>query len=539
MLIPDFKNQTSRGFVQRKVKSMTQSCALILRGAGAAAMAVTRPSLVQTALYFAMIILVPMLILGAVAAALHYDASHMVTVAAAAGAKMQLAFPAAPAAVKKSGTEPKKPANIRQMEANLKALAKELEEGQTEMAAGPISQERGEELEGKAQEMEELQTHIDLYNRVSGKVREAKGVESPTMPTDRNGNVKRIRTTAGHLFVASEAFRQFRGNSKAGSSGWSGKVSIKSRLGRLVTLSGDDAVQFQTKAFDAATLSDLGDDAIIEVDRDRELVRFEEPEILTMRDVLNVSPTTSEAIKYVKHTSTTRAAASQDGRGGLKNYLKLAFEPTTVSVETIAVLSKVTEQDVDDAPRLVNYINGEMSLDVRVEEERQLLWGTGENGQLEGLFAGGEIDEFDRSAVDDTVIDTIRRMRTDLRKRRVQPNFVMVDPIDWEQIELEKGSDDRYIWGLITDLRGPRIWSLRVVESDAMTNEATGQRRVLVGDGVRGATIYDRHDVRLAIGFVDDDFARNLRTLRAEERLALGLKRPFAFEFAVTHDVES
>lgn len=537
-MIPNSETRVSRGFVLRKIKSISGAAACALTGYGSSG-AVARPSLAQTALYFMFVLLVPMLLLGAIAAALHFDASGLSAVALA-GSKTLLAFPAAPAApARKSGTEPKKPANIRQMEANLKALATELEQGQVEMAAGPITQERGEELEQKAQEMEELQQHIDLYNRVSGKVREARGVAEPTLPSDRHGNVKRIRTTAGHLFVASDAFRQFRGSQKNGNStGWSAKVGVK-HMGKLVTLTGEDAVAFQTKAFDPATLSDLGDDAIVEVDRDRELVRFEEPEILTMRDVLNVAPTTSEAIKYVKHIATTRGAASQATRGGLKNYLKLAFEPTTVSVETIAVLAKVTEQDVDDAPRLVSYINGEMSLDVRVEEERQLLWGSGENGQLEGLFAGGEIDEFNRAEVGDTLIDTIRRIRTDLRKRRVSPNFVMVDPIDWEQIELEKGTDNTYIWGLISDLRGPRIWSLRVVESDAMTNEATGQRRVLVGDGIRGATIYDRHDVRLAVGFVDDDFARNLRTLRAEERLALGLKRPFAFEFAVTQDVQS
>lgn len=533
-MIPSSENQTSRGFVLRKVKSISGAAACALLSGGARGVGAAQAGLIRTALYFLMVVLVPLLALGAIMAALHFDASHVATVASVAGVKTLLAFPAAPAVPEKK--KDKRPANIRQMDADLKALAKELEAGQTEMAAGPITQERGEELEAKAQEMEELQSHIDQYNRIAGLTRKNREIESPTLPTDRDGNTKRIRTTAGHLFVASEGFRQYRAQGKQG---WSAKVDVKTRMGRLVTLRGEEAVAFQTKAFDPATLNDLGTDAIIEVDRDRELVRFEEPEILTMRDVLNVSPTTSEAIKYVKHVATTRGAASQATRGGLKNYLHLAFEPTTVSVETIAVLAKVTEQDVDDAPRLISYINGEMSLDVRVEEERQLLWGTGENGQLEGLFAGGEIDEFNRAEVGDTVIDTIRRMRTDLRKRRVQPNFVMVDPIDWEQIELEKGSDERYVWGLITDIRGPRIWSLRVVESDAMTNEATGQRRVLVGDGIRGATIYDRNDVRLAVGFVDDDFARNLRTLRAEERLALGLKRPFAFEFAVTEDIQS
>src|SRR5690606_24902868 len=99
-------------------------------------------------------------------------------------------------------------------------------------------------------------------------------------------------------------------------------------------------------------------------------------------------------------------------------------------------------------------------------------------------------------------------------------------PIDWEDAELTKSTQDQhYIWGVVQTVRGPQIWSMRVIESDAMTNPDTGERRLVVGDFARGATLYDRHDVRLAVGFVDDDFARNLRTLRAEERLALGVKR--------------
>jgi HK97 family phage major capsid protein len=407
------------------------------------------------------------------------------------------------------------------------------------MAAGPITQERGDELEEKAEEMETLQAHIDRYNRIAGITKSARQVDKVHLPGDDSDptNVKRIYTTPGHLFVASQSLKHFKDH---GQQGWSAKVDVGKRLGKKTLLIGDAAKEFEKKAFDPATLSDLGDDAIIQVDRDPDLVRFAEPEILTIRDVLNVVPTTSDAIRFVRHVATDRAAATQATRGGLKNYLKVTFEPDTVSVETIAVLSKVTEQDVDDAPRLVGYINGEMTLDVRVEEERQLVWGNGTNGQLLGLFdPANEMPEFTRAEVGDTVIDTIRRMRTDLRKKRVNPNFALIDPIDWEDIELQKGTDKTYIWGLITDLRGPRIWSLRVVESDAMTNIETNERRICVGDGVRGATIYDRNSIQLAVGFVDDDFARNLRTLRAEERLALAVKRAFAFEFAITAEPES
>lgn len=427
----------------------------------------------------------------------------------------------------------KSTANIRQMEADFKALAKELEIGEAEMRAGPITQKRGEELEGMAQEMETLQKHLDQYHRVAGIVKDARRVDNVTLPEDsKSARPKEIMTTPGHLFVASEGFRQYRA---MGKQGWSAKVDVESLKAGRVRLRGEAAEAFEVKAFDAATLSDLGTDAIIPIQRDPEIVRFEEPEFLTIRDVLGSMPVTSDTVRFTRHTATDRAAASQASRGGLKNYLKVTTASETVSIETIAVLSKVTEQDIDDAPRLIALINGEMRLDVKVEEEFQLLWGSGEDGELEGLYEQG-VEEFDRAATGDTLIDTIRRMRTDLRKRRLQPNFVAIDPLDWEEIELEKGSDNRYVWGLVTDLRGPRIWSLRVVESDAMEHPDTGERRILMGDGVRGATVYDRHDVRLAVGFVDDDFARNLRTLRAEERLALGVKRPWAFTYATTAD---
>jgi HK97 family phage major capsid protein len=518
------------GFVLRKVHGTLAGCAQLgVRGSGGMN-AIPRADLLSTSLAVAVFLLVPMLALLAISVAL---APHTVT------AGTLLAFPVLTTPKRKSGSEPQKPANIRAMEGNLKSLLTELDQIQIEMQAGPLSQERGEEVEAKAHEAEELQAHIDRYNYVSGTASKIRDVKQVTLPSDSAHDISRktLYTTPGHMFVLSDALERYR---QQGKEGWSAKVNIGRRFGKKMQLRGEDAVKFEQKAFNSADLPELGTDAIIAVDRDPEIVRFEEPEILTIRDVLNSTTTTSDAIRFVKHTQTTRAAQSQATRGALKTMLRVEFEPETTNVQTIAVLSKVTEQDIDDAPRLVGYINGEMSLDVRQEEERQIVWGDGTGGTLVGLFDDSiGIPEFQRAEVGDTVIDTIRKMRTDLRKRRVTPNFVTIDPLDWEEIELAKGSDERYVWGLITDLRGPRIWSLRVVESDAMTNAETNERRILVGDGVRGATIYDRTSIQLAVGFMDDDFGRNLRTLRAEERLALAVKRSFAFEYAITASPES
>lgn len=423
---------------------------------------------------------------------------------------------------------------LRKIEAEKQALLRDLELGEAEMRAGNVPQARVDDLVEKAKQVEEYDRQIATYNRISGAVRDSRKVDSPALPVGGDPKNK-VVTTPGHLFVMSDAYRQYRAQSKQG---WSSKVDVKNVRGDRVILRGDEADQYRAKiaaAYEGPAVPNFGAETI-EVDRDPDIVRGAgEPEILTVRDVMSVTPTTSDQIRFVKYTYS-RAAASQAGRAEAKQWSTLTANPESVQVETIAVMSKVTEQDIDDAPRMVTIINSEMRLDVKVEEERQIVWGDGTNNNLEGLFEQGvENYEFDRAQPGDTIIDTVRRMRTDLRKRRVMPNALLIDPLDWEDVELQKSSEDEhYIWGVVQTLRGPQIWSLRVIESDAMTNPDTGERRVLMGDFVRGATLYDRHDVRLAVGFVDDDFARNLRSLRAEERLAVGVKRPHAFVWAET-----
>jgi HK97 family phage major capsid protein len=434
-------------------------------------------------------------------------------------------------------------ANLTQMKRELAELLRDLEVGESEMRVGRVTAARGEELEAKAQEAQEIQDHIDRYNRISGVAQQGREIQEKTLPaTNGSKGPKVITTTPGHLFALSQQFRSWSSHKQ----GWSAKVDVKDLRGGRVKLYGEEADKFEAMVHELKTtysdalLSDVS--AAITTQVDQDLVRVMEPEILTIRDVLNILPATSDSVRFVRYTPTHAAASQQrrDDYGDLmaarKPWKTMAVDSQTVSIETVAVLQKVTEQDIEDWPRMVGIVNSEMRLDVKVEEERLLLHGTGADGEIEGLWSQGVdgVYEFDDAVAGDTTIDTIRRMRASLRSRRVFPTAVLIHPTDWANIELLKGATEgHYIWGLVTDLRGPRIWSLRVIESDAMLNETTGERRILMGDFVRGATLYDRHDVRLAVGFVDDDFARNLRTLRAEERLALAVKRPWAFEYSV------
>jgi hypothetical protein len=51
----------------------------------------------------------------------------------------------------------------------------------------------------------------------------------------------------------------------------------------------------------------------------------------------------------------------------------------------------------------------------------------------------------------------------------------------------------------------------------------------LVGDYQRGATLWDRERSSISVGFINDQFIRNQRTILAEARAAFGVRRPGAF----------
>ena len=436
--------------------------------------------------------------------------------------------------------------NIRQIRKDLAEGYRYLEVAEAKLRQGNVPSAEVDSINKKAMEVEELQAKVDQYDKIAGIAEKGRQVMDRKMPgSGRDENRQGVKATPGHIFATSDALATYVAQGKQG---WSAKVDIKTLRGEQVKLFGDEADKYlsrlESKDFTGAGsgIPTRPFDTFPERGMDPDVVRIQEPEILTIRDVLQVMPVTDDTVRHVRYEYTD-AAAAQDGEGGLKPYSTIVASAVNVPLETIAVLHKVPEQALEDTPRMITIINEEMRRDVKVEEERQLLWGDGEDGEIDGLWGELAAQEFARSEVGDTIIDTIRRMRTDIRKRKGIPNFVAIDPLDWENTELAKGTtngggDGHYVWGLVSDLRGPRIWSLRVVESDAM-EAADGSRRILMGDGNRGATIYDRHDVRLAVGFVNDDFARNLRTLRAEQRIALAVKRSWLFSWAETAAAES
>jgi HK97 family phage major capsid protein len=64
-------------------------------------------------------------------------------------------------------------------------------------------------------------------------------------------------------------------------------------------------------------------------------------------------------------------------------------------------------------------------------------------------------------------------------------------------------------------------FGVRVVLSNNMTSG-----KFLIGALNSSAMVYNRQGAVIEMGYINDDFTKNLVTIRAEERLGLGVERP-------------
>lgn len=432
--------------------------------------------------------------------------------------------------------------SIKAKKADLAKLLTELAAGQKEMEAGPLSAARGAELEAKAKEAEALQTDLDQYERISGLAAKGREIPDPVLPEGKSA--PRDSEIVGYLplgraFVQSDEFKQFLAQGMP--QGGSLPFGIKGLRGesRFLPLTHEEYKRLQSK-FEGKAVPTIGAD-VIAPQRIADVVRTTEMEQLTMRDLLQVQGTNSNAVEYMTITPAAAPAAAPVAESALKPETSMTLGTATAPVRTLAVHMPVTEQQLQDVPQIEGLIDNELMYELAYVEDEQVSWGDGTGQNLLGIFNTAGVVA-GRTVAGDTLIDKIRRAITDVRVARNLPNGLAVHPYDWEAIQLLKGTTNQYVWVVVTDpaTGQNRIWGLEVVETLGMekptlavNTNTVHERRILVGDFVRGATLWDRQQAAVAVGWVNDQFIRNQRTLRGEERLAFGVKRPKAFRYIV------
>lgn len=251
--------------------------------------------------------------------------------------------------------------------------------------------------------------------------------------------------------------------------------------------------------------------------------------VLTIRDLIPVGRTSSNLIEYTKENVFTNNAGGQYASPAFENVTKpesgITFTLESEAVRTLAHWIPVSKQVLDDSPMLQSFIEGRLQYGLKLEEEDQLLNGTGTGSNLSGILNSGNFTAYTRAKTGDTRIDTLRRAITQAALSEFMADTIVINTADWEAIELTKATDGQYVWTNPALGNAPQLWGKRVVATNSITAGT-----FLVGAFAMGAQIWDRQQSSVMVSLENsDNFVKNMVTILAEERLCLTVYRPAAF----------
>lgn len=242
---------------------------------------------------------------------------------------------------------------------------------------------------------------------------------------------------------------------------------------------------------------------------------------LTIRQLIPTITVTSNAVNSLREASNTNAAA-EVAQADAKPESAVTFEQYNVPIETVAHWIKVSNQLLADAPAVAAYIDTRLRDGLAQRVEAQLLLGNGATPNLSGLTDAGNFTAFTPTA-GANLVESINKAKYALWATGNMPDTVIVNPGDWGAMELarEEAGGGAYLYGAPGTNAGMSPFGVQVVLSQHMP---AGE--FLIGSMRTSTTIFQRQGAVVEMGFINDDFTKNLVTIRAEERLGLAVDRP-------------
>ena len=260
---------------------------------------------------------------------------------------------------------------------------------------------------------------------------------------------------------------------------------------------------------------------------------------LTVADLIGSGQASTASLRYVIEGTATSGAAGV-AEGGTKPESALGLTTADEPIKKIATILPVSEEMLEDAPAIQSYINGRLTLFVKIEEERQLLRGTSGGNEVQGILTGRGVPVYAGGTAQGSKAEQLfKAMNGQRGSAFVEPDWIVMNPTDWQDIRLAKDTAGQYFGG------GPFMGqygnngmvqaSGQLGAADALWNKlvyvtsALGAGTALVGSR-SSAQVWRRGGLSVeATNSHANYFQLNLVAIRAEERLGLAVYRPTGF----------
>jgi HK97 family phage major capsid protein len=261
---------------------------------------------------------------------------------------------------------------------------------------------------------------------------------------------------------------------------------------------------------------------------------------LTVESLLSSGQATGNTVRYaVEGTATSGAAGVAEG--GVKPESTLAFSTLDEPIKKIATSVTISDELLEDAPAIQQFVNGELSQFVRIEAERQLLRGTSGGNEVQGLLTSRNVPVYPGgTAAGNRAVQLFKAMNGLRGSALLEPEWIIINPSDWETIRLLQDTAGQFYGG--GPFQGQYGNGVQVDASNQISSatdyiwqkptyvtSALGTGTAVVGTR-SSAQVWNRGGMRVeATNSHGSNFTLNLSVIRAERRLGLCVYRPNGF----------
>lgn len=240
---------------------------------------------------------------------------------------------------------------------------------------------------------------------------------------------------------------------------------------------------------------------------------------LVIRDLFGSESISGNALTYFVEGAQI-GDIGEISEGAEKSQIEFgAPTPVTVALTKLAGFVKETDELIADAKFLESTINGRLLYALGLKEQNWLV------SKLTGT-SGIQTGTFGKTATADEIADTILEAAADVEEAGgYAADAVVISPTLYTTLRLGKNANkDYYGGGYFGEQSIPSIWGMPAV----VTSSVSG---IIVGAFKTSASVISKDGISVeATNSNEDDFIKNIMTIRAEERLALAVRRPSGFK---------
>jgi HK97 family phage major capsid protein len=236
-----------------------------------------------------------------------------------------------------------------------------------------------------------------------------------------------------------------------------------------------------------------------------------------MRELVNSAGITSKYAVWIEQQNP-EGGAGMVGEGVAKPHADFDLVEASMAVKKVAAWIKVSKEMVDDLAFMRGEINNELIEIVELELDAQILSGDGTGDNLQGLLSYAQAftpaAQFVAGVPSANILDVLRIAMAQIAGNNFSANYILMNPEDVAAMELTKSSTGEYTLPIFVPMADGVT---RVMAVPVVANNGVAVGDYLVGDFTK-SNLRMREDLNIQVGYINDDFTRNMMTVLCEAR---------------------